>query len=333
MAERPDTTERIAVERERRSRLGVPVVAAGILYLLGSILVYRVFAGLHAVGLLQALQPALGGSAAATVSPRAAEIQYLAHHSTPLVVGGVLQGVAYAGLTVLLLFLLEAVRLRAPEPSPAARMLVLVGGGGTALVSVASEILRAVRTHEFVAGGRFGEQAVERAVSSGTANVIVGNLDLLLPIVLVVGMIMALLRATRVGLIPRWMRGLGILAAVMVLPLFAVQSVLQVIPAAWMVFMGALFLSRLPGGIPPAWSSGEAVPWPDTRPARGNARAAAPATALAAGDEASAAQTDVTAATAGGQEPDGDQVAGSNGRARGGRAASGGSRRSRRRGR
>jgi hypothetical protein len=76
-------------------------------------------------------------------------------------------------------------------------------------------------------------------------------------------MVMALLRATRVGLVPRWLRTLGIAAAVLLLPFFtATLFTLQLIPAAWLVAMGFLFMGRLPSGDPPAWASGESRPWP-----------------------------------------------------------------------
>jgi hypothetical protein len=348
MAEGPEIIQRVAFERARRARLGVPVAAGGVLYLLGAIIVYQVFAGLRTVGLLQALQPALNGKALTTVSPRAQEIEYISHHAFPLIAGGVLEGIAFAALTALLLFLLDAVRFRAPEPSPAARMLVLVGGGGTAVVSIAAEIVRAVSTHEFVTGGRFGERAVEQAVSTGAANVIVGNLDLLLPIVLVVGMIMAILRATRVGLIPRWLRGTGILAAILLLPLFSTASLLQVVPAAWMAFMGMLLLGKLPSGEPPAWEAGEAVPWPpggaaargagqrseaSPKPALASATGGAPKVAAGALAEP-AEQVDADDAPPGaeGPAPSANGARGTGGaRGRARAAAGGGSRRSRKR--
>jgi hypothetical protein len=30
----------------------------------------------------------------------------------------------------------------------------------------------------------------------------------------------------------------------------------------WFVYFGVLLLDRLPGGRPPAWAAGEAIPWP-----------------------------------------------------------------------
>jgi hypothetical protein len=263
-------TTRVAFESERRARLAVPVTASGVLYLIGAIIIYNSLSGLPTVGVIQGLEPALSGRASTPVSPRAGEIRYLSHHAFGFIAGSTLEAIGIVFLTLALLFLLDATRFRAPESSPTARSLVLFGGVATALVTVLSQVVRAIRTHDFAVGHNFTTHAVERAAYTGTANVTVETLSLLLPVVLVVGMVIALLRATRVGLIPRWLRTLGIVAAVLLLPFFtATLFTLQLIPAAWLVAMGFLFMGRLPGGDPPAWASGESVPWP---PPAGRAR-------------------------------------------------------------
>jgi hypothetical protein len=30
----------------------------------------------------------------------------------------------------------------------------------------------------------------------------------------------------------------------------------------WFIYLGFLLIGRVPGGKPPAWESGEAIPWP-----------------------------------------------------------------------
>ncbi len=267
-----ETREQLALESERRARLAVPVTSGGVLYLIGAIIIANQLQGLPTVGVIQGLEPALKGHAHAAVSPRAEEVRYLSHHAFGLIAGGVLQALGYAALAFGLLFLLSAIRNRAPEPSPAARWLVIVGGAGAATIAIVGQVVRAIRTHEFVVGHNFTDHAVEKAAYTGVANVTVEFLTLLLPLLLVIGLVLTVLRAARVGLIPRWLRTFGIIGAVLMLPFFtATLYTLQVIPAGFIVALGFLMMGRLPGGDPPAWAAGEAIPWPSAASRGGGA--------------------------------------------------------------
>jgi hypothetical protein len=257
-----EISKQVAYESERRARLGVPAAAGGVLFLLSAIIVNSVISGLPSVGLLQGLEPALRGTVNSAVSARAGEVRYLSHHAFGLIAGSVLEAIAAIALTLVLLFLLSATRFRRVETPRAAGPLVLAGGVGLAVFGIASQVVRAIRTHEFATGHNFSEAAVEHALTKGAVNLAIGYLGLLAPLVLALGLIMVLLSATRVGLLTRWQRGLGIATAVVILPLFAGIFYLQLVPAAWMVSVGFLFLGRLPGGDPPAWTSGVACPWP-----------------------------------------------------------------------
>jgi len=73
---------------------------------------------------------------------------------------------------------------------------------------------------------------------------------------LAIGLFYACLHAMRVGLLTRFWGSLGMALAVAAL-LLLVQFTL-----IWFVYFGLLLIGRLPGGRPPAWASGEAIPWP-----------------------------------------------------------------------
>jgi hypothetical protein len=76
---------------------------------------------------------------------------------------------------------------------------------------------------------------------------------------LIVLMVYLPLQALRAGLLTRFLGSIGIaLGASMILILpVAVLAML-----AWTAFLGLLFVGRVPGGRPPAWDAGEAIPWP-----------------------------------------------------------------------
>jgi hypothetical protein len=79
------------------------------------------------------------------------------------------------------------------------------------------------------------------------------------------------LNAMRVGLLTRFMGVLGIICgALIVLPIL---SPLPIVQTFWLGAMALLLAGRWPNGLPPAWVTGEAQPWPSQQEAR-EARAA-----------------------------------------------------------
>jgi hypothetical protein len=280
-----EISERIAFESERRVRLSVPAFAGGVLYLLSGIIISETLKGAPTVGLLQGIEPALSGVANPTVSPRAAEVKFISHHALPLVSGSVLAGVAIGALTLVLLLLVDATRFRRPESWTLTRPLVLFGGIAVAVVSIGHQVLSAILTHKFVIGHDFSNHAVNLALTKGTANELSDYLDLVAGLALAVGMIATMVGTMRVGLLTRWVGVLGIFTGVLIfLPIGG--ATLEVVPAFWMVAMGLLYAERWPGGDPPAWTSGEARPWPSRADQRAAKQAAAGDVATAGGADA-----------------------------------------------
>src|ERR1700694_5747681 len=97
-----DRAALLAREGEHRARLGVPVAAGGVLYLLSGIIISAALKGLPTVGVLQGLAPALRGEANPLVSPRAAEVKFQSHNAFNLIAGSVLVALAYAALVLVL---------------------------------------------------------------------------------------------------------------------------------------------------------------------------------------------------------------------------------------
>ncbi|MGH2854785.1 MAG: hypothetical protein ACRDLF_11425, partial [Solirubrobacteraceae bacterium] len=255
---------RVAHESERRARLGAPAVAGGVLFLLGGIIVSATLRPLPTVGVVQGLAPALRGEANPAVSPGTPEVRFVNSHAFGLLAGNVLQALAIVFILMVLLFLLGAVRFRRPETNRAARPLILGGGAAMVFVSVAHPLAQVVNAHNFVGGHDFTADAVNRALTQGTALVLTQYLGLVGGLTLAVGMIVTVLGASRTGIFPRWMMYLGIFAALLAFTPFglALGEAQQLVPAFWMVGAGILLMGRWPGGDPPAWAAGEARPWP-----------------------------------------------------------------------
>lgn len=64
------------------------------------------------------------------------------------------------------------------------------------------------------------------------------------------------LNAMRVGLLTRFWGSLGMALGVAALLLLVQFSLI------WFIYFGLLLIGKLPGGRPPAWAAGEAIPWP-----------------------------------------------------------------------
>jgi hypothetical protein len=274
--------EQLEHESQLRSRLAVPAFAGGFLYLLSALIIYETLNGAPTVGLLQGLAPALSGMANPAVSPRTAEVKFISHHSSSLIIGGAFAAIAFVMLTLILMLLVDATRFRRPEMWRFARPLVIVGGAGAAVVSIGRQLASAVQAHSFAVGHDHSIQAAERALSSGAANQIADYVGLLATLALAVGMVVTLINALRVGLVIRWMAILGMFVAVLIFFPFGGEE-LEIVQAFWMVMMGVLYSGKWPNGEPPAWAAGEARPWPSqARGSRSTGGASTPGSSGAA---------------------------------------------------
>lgn len=281
--DRAQIAEQVARESERRARLGVPVAAAGVLYLLSGIILTTTLKELPTVGLLQGVAPALRGEPNPAVSPRGLEVRFIDHHAFGLIAGGVLQAIAVALLTVILLFLLQAIRFRRPQTTPIAQPTVLAGGVGMALIFTLRPVVQVLSARNFVNGHDFSAHAADQALIQGTGLQIAQYLGLLAGLSLTLGMVIVMMGAGRTGLLARWMMILGIFAAVLAFTPIGVAFglVQELIPAFWLVAVGLMLMGRAPD--PPAWAAGEAMPWPSAAERRG---AGKPALAGAGADVA-----------------------------------------------
>jgi uncharacterized membrane protein YhaH (DUF805 family) len=263
MATAAEIKQRTAFEAERRARLSVPAAAGGALFLLSGIILNAALKELPTVGIVQGLEPALRGEASPALSPRAGEVKFIDHHAFGLIAGNVLTAIAILALTLVLLFIQDSTRFRRPQTWPPGRMLVLVGGIGYALLNLIHEVTLAIEARKFATGNDFSSKAVEHALlTSGSVGIVLTLLGLLAALALTVGMIAVMVGSLRAGLLPRWLAMLGILAALLFLPLFGSSLVPTLIPTFWLVATGFLLWERLPSGDPPAWAAGEARPWP-----------------------------------------------------------------------
>jgi hypothetical protein len=160
---------------------------------------------------------------------------------------------------------------RNPEVAkPWIRWIAVVGGVLAAITGVAYAILVAIKVHDFVTtGSQTYQEANHLTNSTGLlALQLVGQGSALL---LAVGFALVSLTAMRQGLLTRFMGYLGIFAGVLVL--FQITQI-PIVQGYWLVAVAYLISGRWPTGLPPAWVTGKAEPWPPSSEMRARRAAA-----------------------------------------------------------
>ena len=179
-------------------------------------------------------------------------------------------------LALPLYYLFRAVKFRRKEVPNWAQVMAFLGPVLAAVAAIAAQIILLDKAASFATEGNQTYEEAERVLDSGLVRTVQGFVpagQLCLGLAFVV----ISLNAMRVGLLTRFMGVLGIIVGVLfVLPL----GTLQIVQPFWLLALAYLISGRWPDGVPPAWETGKAHPWPtqqELRERRERAEAAQPA--------------------------------------------------------
>lgn len=100
------------------------------------------------------------------------------------------------------------------------------------------------------------DEEASNAVSEAPTRGIATGLGLGGRLGLAIALVYSCLFAMRTGLLTRFWGSLGMALGVAALLLLVQFTTI------WFIYFGLLLIGRLPGGRPPAWAAGEAIPWP-----------------------------------------------------------------------
>ncbi|MEN3281081.1 MAG: hypothetical protein V7607_2221, partial [Solirubrobacteraceae bacterium] len=157
-----------------------------------------------------------------------------------------------------------------PEFQQIALVMAAIGAVGFGLGRAVSEIARYLGAHDFVDAADHTNSAASDALSP-PATLIGQVIWQAAALALGFAFVLISLNAMRVGLLTRFMGVLGIIVGVtFVLPLDQ-QGIIRVF---WLGALGVLFLGRMPSGMPKAWTTGSAEPWPSQQQLREQRQAA-----------------------------------------------------------
>jgi hypothetical protein len=197
----------------------------------------------------------------------------VANQRFPLdLISAVINAIASLGIAWTLVFLFGAARARNPEKvRPYMRIIALVGGGLAAVAGVVYAIVVAIKVHEFATtGSQTYTEANHLTSGAGLLGLqLIGQAAALL---VAVAFVLISLQAMNQGLLTRFMGYLGMFAGALVL--FQIIQV-PVVQTYWLLAVAYLISGRWPTGVPPAWRSGRAEPWPSSAELRAR-RAADP---------------------------------------------------------
>jgi hypothetical protein len=253
------TADHLAWEARQRKGAGVAALAAAFLTLIGAVWGGLVFSDVPRGGMLEALDRAAEpGPYGALESLRIPVYEFYDDNVAGVLTSTLMRALGLLGLGWALTYLAVATRARRPEVPRIAQYLPAIGAVLSALATLLSTVATILAVRDFLDGPRTVDDA-DVITESGllvTAQLI--NLPGLLA--LAVGLVLICLNAMRAGLLTRFMGVLGIITGALLV--FPLGSPLPIVQCFWLFMLGFLFLGKWPGGTPPAWESGEAVPWP-----------------------------------------------------------------------
>ncbi len=254
------TEDRLAYEARVRNRQAGVAAAAGILVMIGVVI-------------------QLGGP---HVNVSESTLGLITEHKrfTRDLLGSIATAFSLLCVGWTLYYLWDATRAREPNAKPWFLGWIAVAG---AVIEAVSVIVYVVAFGS--AASDFANSATETYPDAhallGRASLIIGQIGNYLGLFLIaIGFVLISLNAMRAGLLTKFLGYLGIIAGVLtIIPLVPIP----IVEAYWLLALAYLLSGRWPSGVPPAWSTGEAVPWPgrqqQVRAARGEPATSRPARA------------------------------------------------------
>ena len=261
------TTEDVLRWEARQAPRAAAAAAASAVLVIGSgIATAALFNDAPTSGLVDSLARAgRAGGVGDLPSLRTPYYEFYDDRAGTVLLTAVARGLGFVAVAFMLVYLGLAVQNRSEGFR---RMWIYVSLAGGLLGAIAT-IMFTIGTSAEISSFLDGPRTVDRAADIGDSSVLVTAQLIGIPgtqaiglasLALGLGWVVICLNAMRVGLLTRFMGVLGIICgALIVLPIL---SPLPIVQTFWLGAMALLLLGRWPNGLPPAWSTGEATPWP-----------------------------------------------------------------------
>lgn len=189
------------------------------------------------------------------------------------IIGAVVNALGLLGLAGTLWFLFSAVKARRPQVSALMRIAALIGAVLAAAGGIGYGAVLVSKAHQFATHGLQTYPQANSLLRSGPVAVLQYG-GLLGSLLLAISFVLIALNAMRVGLLTKFIGYVGIAAAAASLLLVG-SPIGLFIEVIFLLSTAYLLAGRWPNGDPPAWRTGEAVPWPSAAEIREQRQAAA----------------------------------------------------------
>jgi hypothetical protein len=290
--------ETLGWEAEQRPRVVTTALVGGLLTLAGNVMLALITRGGPTeadgfISLTDSLGAAVSGGRPEGESLLVRQVDFYGDQAGLLILSTVLTTLASICAALVLLFLYRATAARSESVG---RLPLYATLAGLVLFPI-GHALREISA--WVGSAAFADKAVRTAETArdvfSTGAVGIGSLfEVLGSFALALAFVLVSLNAMRAGLLTRFLGVLGIIVGV--LTVFQLDQP-QIVRAFWLFAIGLLIAGRLRTGLPPAWLSGRAEPWPTQQQLR-ERREAASAPAAPDRAPASDAPSGATAAPA-----------------------------------
>lgn len=231
------------VERERR--LAMPVATATF-----------VAAAIYVVSTIVQQTSGLDSGA-----KEAETLRFFHDHSSTFLVSSVLSAIAVGLWCFPLYYLFRAAQDRNPNVKAAMAAFAFIGPLLLAVQIILSWFATKHVSGEFIgqaAGAAHPNELAKNLTEDATIQKVAGPLVFPAVLGIAIAFIYIGLQCTRTGLLTRFSGTLGMAlgASLFLIPQFVLIAIF-----AWLVFVGLIFINKVPGGSrPPAWDAGKAIP-------------------------------------------------------------------------
>jgi len=197
-----------------------------------------------------------------TDGPKNEQLLSFHDNSGVLLLATGIRAVGFLLICLPLLHLFRAAKLRSERVRSEMVGFAFFGPVLLAIQGVLSWLATLAVANDFVdqvAGSAHPAALAQRLVDDSSFRKVASALVIPAILALAVGLLYISLQAMRTGLLTRFAGSLGMALGAAMILIFPLA-----LPATmvWLIFAGLTFLGKAPGGQPPAWGAGEAIPWP-----------------------------------------------------------------------